>query len=361
MSLSTRSASCLVLLSVWMTLVGPPGTSGQTRQSPAFIAPVDPHVAIASLLQSADPREQAWGAWYAGRDHLTQFTPLIQQIVARHASGHSINENAAVEVALDALIQMNKGLPSSVLASVSGRRPEQALILASFAARDDVDVDDFLFEVLRSNEYDRWFAAANLLLQRRTPGVAITIIRSLSISVQVFVTSGDGSSSRGFGSAGGMGVGCGAGGTAQGLPPWASYRLSTAVHPGFVVLSAGPTTVYYQRVLARPGSTPATSSVHRAGPTADDRLRYLGWLAGRTAEDLPVRGTEFREIRLDANASLERALESVRGEILSRWSVLAQALVGTAALTSESAAAELPALELVVHDSRQPADPPSKR
>ena len=130
------------------------------------------------LLQSTDPREQAWGAWYAGRDYLPQFTPLIQQLIAQHVSGASINEIAAVDVALDALIQMKQGLPSSTLASVSERRPEQALILAGFAARDDREVDAFLFDMLRANDYCAWFAAANLLLERRTFGLASAIISS---------------------------------------------------------------------------------------------------------------------------------------------------------------------------------------
>lgn len=310
------------------------------------------------LLQSTDPREQAWGAWYAGRDYLQQFTPLIQQLIAQHVSGASINEIAAVDVALDALIQMKQGLPSSTLASVSERRPEQALILAGFAARDDREVDPFLFEMLRTNDYYRWFAAANLLLERRTFGLASAIIGSLRLSVHVSVTSGDRSSGSGFGSAAGSSIGCGVGGVgAPGLPPWADYRLGTAASPGLVVLSTGPTTVYYQRIIAPAGSMAAPSSVQRAGPSADDRLQYLASLAGHVPDSLPVRGTEFREVRLEAGAALDRALESVRADILSRWAVLAQALVRVEALSQESAATDLPTVDLVVHDSRQPAAP----
>ena len=171
-----------------------------------------------------------------------------------------MNEIAAVDVALDALIQMKQTLPSSALMSVSERRPEQALILASFASREDADVDEFLFDVLRANHYVRWFAAANLLLQRRTPGLASSIISSLRLAVHVYITAGNNGSGGGSGSGMGFAVGCGAVGAAPGLPPWAHYRLVTAAHAGLVVLSPGPTTVYYQRILALAGSTPSASN-----------------------------------------------------------------------------------------------------
>jgi len=346
-----------------MALLGIANATGQTRNTPGFSRPVDPHAAIVMLLQSTDPREQAWGAWYAGRDYLPQFTPLVQQVIAQHVSGTSLNEIAAVDVALDALIQMKQGLASSALASVAERRPEQALILAGFAARDDLEVDPFLFNVLRANDYDQWFATANLLLQRRTSGLASSIIGSLHLAVHVYVTSGDDSGTGRSGSAAGMSFGCGAPGTGPGLPlpPWAVYRLGTAAHLGVVVLSTGPRTVYYQRILAPAGSAPDRSSVHRPGPTADDRLQYLASLAGQVADSLPTHGTEFREIRLDAGAPLDRSLESVRTDILSRWSLIAQALVRAGALSQESAASELPTLDIVVHDSRQAAAPLAKQ
>jgi hypothetical protein len=348
----TRSIPRLVLLSIWIVPLGVVHGAGQTSQTPGFSRPLEPNAAIVKLLQSNDPREQAWGAWYAGRDHLTQFVPLLQQLVTQHVSGLSLSEIAAVDVALDALIQMRQGLPSSALRSVFERRPEQALILAGFATRDDGEVDELLFEVLRAYNYDRWFAAANLLLQRRTFGLASSIISDLRLTVHVSVTSGDNSLTGGYGSTGGVGVGCGGSGAAPGLPPWAGYRLGTSGQPGLVVMSTGPVPVYYQRIVAPAGSTPAASSLQRAGPTADDRLRYLAWLSGRIDGDLPVRGTETREIRLDVSAPLDRALEDVRSDILRRWSMLAQALVRTSALSKESAAAELPALDFVVHDSR---------
>ncbi len=117
-------------------------------------------------------------------------------------------------------------------------------------------------------------------------------------------------------------------------------------------MSTGPVPVYYQRIVAPAGSMPSASSVHRDGPTADERLQYLAWLSGHPTADLPVRGTEYREIRLDVGAPLDPALDGVRAEILSRWSLVAEALVRAQALNKESATTELPTLDFVVHDSR---------
>ena len=232
-----------VLVSMGLFPLGPADASGQLGTTPGSSRPPDPYAAVVTLLQSADPRDQAWGAWFTGRDHLTRLVPLVQEVVTQRVSGLSLNERAAVDVALDALIQMRQSLPSSALRRVSESRPDQALILATFATSDDVEIDEFLFDVLRANDYSRWFAAANLGLQRRTLGLASTIIGKLRLSVNVRVTSNDNSPRWGFGSGGVNGVGCGGGGMAPGLPPWADYRLGTAAYPGLVVLSTGPTTV----------------------------------------------------------------------------------------------------------------------
>jgi hypothetical protein len=352
-----RSILRTLLLSILIVPLAGMTAAEQTSQAPGFVRPLEPNAAILKLLQSTDPREQAWGAWYIGRDQITQLAPLLTLVVLQHVAGVSVNERAAADVALDALIQMRQSVPPSALRQVAEHRPAQALILAAFATSDDVEIDEFLFDVLRGNDYNRWFAAANVLLQRRTFGLAGAIIGNLRLTVHVTVSNED-SHGSGSGSGGGMGIGCGGGGTAPGLPPWADYRLGTSAQPGLVVMSTGPVPVYYQRIVAPAGSTPSVSVMHRDGPSADERLRYLAWLAGYFTGDLPVRGIEYSEARLDIGAPLDPALDGVRADILSRWSLLAQALVRTEALTKESAATALPALDLVVHDARQPRAAP---
>jgi hypothetical protein len=324
----------------------------QTRTTPGFAPPADDETIVRQLLQSTDPRAQAWGAWYAGRDHRQQFVPLIQAVVAQHAFGPTLYDNAAREIALDALIQLRATLPPEQLAPVYERYPAQALILASLAGRDNEDTASFLLDVLNGKTYDDWFAAANILLNWRTARLASTIIRTLRVTAHVYITRGDQSATGGFSSGVGVGVGCGGGGVATAMPPWATYRLTTYAHPGVVVLSAGPTTVYYQRVVTPAGSSPAGSVSYRDGPTADDRLRYLGALAGMQEDDLPLRGLEFREIRLAAGASADAALEGTRAELYRQWSAIARALVHRSALSAEDGTRLLPAIDLVVHDSQ---------
>ena len=326
--------------------------SGQTTAVPGFVQPDDDLTIIRKLLQSPDPRAQAWGAWYAGRDHLRQFIPLVQSVVAERASVASLEETAAAEVALDALIQIRASLPSQQLAVVHERRPAQALILASTANLEDEDVDSFLFAALATNDYNQWFAAANILLDRRTVGVASAIIRTIRLTVHVYVTRGDQGGGIGVGSGSGRGVGCGLGGrSGRNLPPVAEYRLGTVAIPGYVVLSTGPKTVYYQRIVTSGGSRGCVV-VQRDGPTADDRLRYLAHLAKLNEDALPIRGRDSREVSLPPGAAVDGALEHIRQEILTRWSVLAQALVHMSVLSAEAAASDLPTIELIVHDQQ---------
>ncbi len=264
-------------------IVSTSGASAQTTAVPGFTQPDDDETVVRKLLQSTDPRAQAWGAWYAGRDQMRQLAPLVHAVIAQHAFGTSLPESAAVEVSLDTLIQLKVPTPAPLLAAVYERRPAQSLILAAIADRDDQEIEPFLLGVLARDKYDEWFAAANTLLGRRASGLAVSIIRALRIPVHVYITRDGRTTGGGSGTGMGVGMGCGAIGAARGLPPWADYRLATSAHPGYVVLSTGPTTVYYQRIVTAAGSTPARSVVERDGPAADDRLRYLAALAGLSA------------------------------------------------------------------------------
>lgn len=333
-------------------IVSTSGASAQTTAVPGFTQPDDDETVVRKLLQSTDPRAQAWGAWYAGRDQMRQLAPLVHAVIAQHAFGTSLPESAAVEVSLDTLIQLKVPTPAPLLAAVYERRPAQSLILAAIADRDDQEIEPFLLGVLARDKYDEWFAAANTLLGRRASGLAVSIIRALRIPVHVYITRDGRTTGGGSGTGMGVGMGCGAVGAARGLPPWADYRLATSAHPGYVVLSTGPTTVYYQRIVTAAGSTPARSVVERDGPAADDRLRYLAALAGLSADSLPLRGMEFREITLATGAPANGALETVRRGLLDSWSVIARALVHTSALSREDAASVLPAFDLVVNDSQ---------
>ena len=285
---------------------------------------------------------------------MRQFAPLLRQVIAQHVTGTAVEQRAAVDISLDALIQMRQPLPPGDLALVHDQRPAQALILSAFAATDD-EMEPFLFDVLRGSHYDQWFAAANVLIARKSAGLASAIISSLRLTVHVHVTRNNQTGGGGFGVGGGIGIGCGGMGGAPGLPPWATYRLGTAAHEGLTVHSTGPTTVYYQRALSPAGSTPALSTIDRPAPSADERLQYLARLAGLPPDNLPVRGIEFREITLAVDAPADDALAGVRADILREMVGPGPSARANRALPKESAVTELPTLELVVHDPQQPA------
>jgi len=328
----------------------------QTRPAPAFVPPPDGIEAIAVLLESASARDQAWGAWYAGRDQLTQFAPQLRQIAARHIFPVTGEQFAAADIALDALIQMHQRVPGSLLRDIHGRRPEQALILAGFNDNDqDPETDEYLLGVMSAPKpnRDQWYAAANLLLQRKTFGLARAVMSGLRLSVRVTIVDTDDQVGWVTSSGGGVGVGCGAPGRAEGLPPWAAYHLAAAAMPGAVVHSTGPVPMYYQRWLSRAGDGPMLSGVDPRDPSAYDRLLYLARLAAITEENLPVRAFEFKTVRWSDADHLQKSLEEIRADVLRRWGTLAELMVRNSALDAGAVATELPAVDLTLHDARK--------
>ena len=234
--------------------------AAQTRTQPGFDATRRPTTteAVGALLQSADAREQAWGAWYAGSNVMPQLAPLLQQVIELRALDQSLEARAAFDVAVDALIQLNAKVAEAVVRIVHARSEAAALILAS---HNREAMSDFLRETVEQGRDDAWFAAANLLLQGRTSlaephGFAAILLRQLSIQLQVYVSDTGGG---GGGVGGSVGVGCGAAGAAPGLPPWPQYTLTTYAHAGVVVHATGPTPSYYRRTVAPAGSMPAVS------------------------------------------------------------------------------------------------------
>jgi hypothetical protein len=102
-----------MLLRVLLLVLAAPAVFAQQRQ-PGPPPPQDPQAATAALLRSADATEQAWGAWYAGRDQLRQFVPELHPIVMSRLGDETLAGHAAVSIALDALIQLGGGAGLSI-------------------------------------------------------------------------------------------------------------------------------------------------------------------------------------------------------------------------------------------------------
>jgi hypothetical protein len=207
--------------------------NSQIARTPGPVAQ-DSSVDVVSLLKSGDARQQAWGAWYAGAGQLRHLSPLLLDVVQQRLSSQW-PAVVALDVALDALIQMRVPLPPGLLADVYAVRPAPALIAASFKTADS---EDFLLNIVRLGRSLDWFAAANLLTLERSRRLAPELLASMELRVRVFLV--DQGHMMGGGSGGGVGMGCGGVGLAPGMPPWPFYTLTPFAEAGVTVLAMGP-------------------------------------------------------------------------------------------------------------------------
>ena len=302
---------------------------------------------IASWLQSGDRHLEAWGAWYAGNGQLRHLAPLVQNVVRERLRSQRAVD-ATLDIALDALIQLQSPLDQDVLRDVYAVRPEQALIVASFTK----DAGDVLNEVVQSAKGHKWFAAANLLLVRQSPALASHALSGLRLKLTILLV--DHGHSMGIASGMGGGTGCGLSGTAPGMPPWATYMLTSIPAGGDAVLAMGPKAMYYRRSVAPAGQTPAFSSMEFGGPTEDDRIAYAAAAAGMTSSEIPLRGAEQHSISLQQDSDLRATLLRIRSDLTRRYDLFLRMLVGRQVLP-EDAAARYPAqIDLEVQDRRTP-------
>lgn len=340
---AARELAFSALLAV--TLVPPPGGPHKPR-TPGQLPVPDRGAAVRAMLRSDDAREQAWGAHYTGSERLVQLAPDLHQLVSARLSDPSQEANAAVTIALDALIQM-KAPRGEMLATVYERRPVEALILASMVAPQGREA--FLLDVMQSAEAELWFSAANLLLQDRSRGLAPALLGGLRLQVKVYLVDEGGV---GGGGGAGMSVGCGGIGSAVGLPPWPTYDLSTFGNSGWTVVATGPVPVYYRRIVAPAGQTPAFCDSSTGGPTSENRVQYLAALARMRPEDLPIRGVESHSIPLGAAAGDDAEIARIKADVAQRYARLLSMLVSAKALDESAAAKYAPVIDLEVENRR---------
>ena len=343
--MTRRIGRALPALIVTMVTAAP--AAAQTARTPGQLPPPDRVGAVAAMLRSDDAREQAWGAHYAGSERLVQLVPDLQQLISSRLNDESSQASfAAVAIAVDALIQM-KAPATDLLPSIYERRPVDALILASMT--DGKEREGFLLEVLLSAEAEQWFSAANQLLQDRSPALAPALLRALRLLVKVYLVD---EGSAGWGSAGGVSFACGGIGMAAGLPPWPAYDLSTFGNTGWTVVAPGPVPIYYRRIVAPAGQTPAFCDSSTGGPTSDQRVEYLAALAKMRPDDLPIRGVESRSIPLGTGVSDEAEIARIKADVAQRYARFLRMLVSAKVLDDSAAAQYAPAIDLEVENRR---------
>lgn len=235
---------------------------------------------IAQQLASADARTIAWGAFNAGAYRRVEAIPRLEQLLESPPPTGLDEERAVIDVVMDALIELNAHVPARLVVPYVQRRPVQAFVLLSRAN----DRQGVLLELLPQLSGMQWFAAANILLEDRSAGLAEHLIRTVRLGLTVHVADTEGA---GFVEGGGsMGVSCGMGQNPPGYPPHAEYRFALGPHPGLIVLAPGPRLVYYSRTVTA-NFQYGVSEVIIGGPTDNDRIEYLQKMT-------PETGTPFR-------------------------------------------------------------------
>jgi len=210
-------------------------------------------------------------------------------------------------------------------------------------------------ELLSSSQGYPWFAMANLLLEPCAAGFAAQILSPLRFSLTILVAE-SGSKESGFGmGAGGNSatVGHGIGQIPAGFPPLAWYRFEGFDGPhqrgGNIVLSSGPRSVYYSRVLNTTFQF-GTSEVSSSGPSDEDRLKYLQWMSDRNGRPLPVR--RFERIEWRGEADFVDQASALHDRVTFEYRSRLAGLVKAKCLSKEEAELATPRIDVRVEDTR---------
>jgi len=295
-------------------------------------------------LESADLRTVAWAAYDAGRYHLTDTAPSLVRLLTSAPVTLDRERLALVDVVLDALIQLNARVPAADIVRFAEARPVQTLVLLTAATgREDVLVD----QLAMSKGY-RWYAAANILLRDKSPGLARHLFSTVRLELTIVVSErepGAGASSGGASA----GVGDGIGENPPDFPPHAQYRFEAAARPGFVVLATGPHPIYYSRTVSTTLQY-QTSFPEIGGPTDDDRLDYLRALGSDTMMDVPLRAESRAWARWTTAEAFPRRVEELRRDLERRYQYLQTTVMRATGVPLDAAAP--PRIAIRVEDQR---------
>jgi hypothetical protein len=220
------------------------------------------------------------------------------------------------------------------------------------------DGDSFSLRLAAKEHGLKWFSAANLLLSHHAPGFASLLLKSAKISATIVVSE---NGSTGWGSVGaGVSGGDGIGQNEKGYPPHANYYLTWIAGPKLqkelpeiILLSSGPRSVYYYRVLSQSGFCQYPVNEHDIhGPDPKEILQYIAEL-GDLRDKMPIEAQVSRSVAWKGNEALENEKANLRRELAQRYRELVQALVNGRQLSKEEAEAlPEPDIQIVIHDVR---------
>ncbi|MEO7191350.1 MAG: hypothetical protein ABI051_09870 [Vicinamibacterales bacterium] len=323
------------------------------RPQPASVAEVR------ALLQSSSLEDKAWGAWWAGEGKLRELEPALRANL-QAALGSPVGgfeAEVALDDTLDALIRFGaNGLPVDLLTRIYAEphRQAEALILLAHSSAPRDDVDRFLMSIVGQKDgawrWVNWFAAADLLLSRKTPGLVAAVLQDLPFKAHLVICPRiDDCRWVGMGTVGSWS----SGGSDLRLPPWAHYILMKPGTTG-TLLVEGPTpetTMAYGRYTG-PLRLPGPAS----GPTAGEALAVIA--AAVPGVQIPPIDGEILRVEARANGVYEDVTTPFRRDLEARYAQMVRAL-GDAGLLSASEMTSLatPRLEVAVEHGLPPRTP----
>lgn len=119
---------------------------------------------------------------------------------------------------------------------------------------------------------------------------------------------------------------------------------------GSIVLSSGPRSVYYSRVVNTTFQF-GISEVRTSGPSDEDRLKYLQWMSDRYGRPLPVRRLE--RIEWHGEADFVRQASALYDRVTFEYRLLLDSLAKAKCLSDEERSRlATPRVDVRIEDTR---------
>lgn len=317
---------------------------------------------IEGLIQSAEPREMAWGAHYA---YLRESPKLDEELLAAaerwqplvNSSGEETGRTAitpeqmdkrdGMAAVLDALIRLHVTVQAEILRGLAADFPNEVAVLLSRLSEDEFrDVAMEYFRKPPKDAYGLQYVSAALLAKSPPERFAGELLASVTVKADVFIQR-PGEPSIGIGRSSGC---CGGGigsNERKDWPAFGSYHLTKAKSPRTFLLLSAPDPIYGVR----------SESTHYAhfvcgdlSLTDEDRRRMLAYMLKVHIEDMGWEGSFSRTIFYRSPQQVNFELQSLIDEEQEKYRVTARQLVQEGLMTESEVEGSLPMLILNRHD-----------